>query len=432
MKSPLSNLLHGKYTESVEAVKLRESLELGGFAHVWGVGKRIKCRVYLIFRIWASSRLSRGLLAIGLLFASSAVAQGEQDLRIGVIVSQSGLSAVAGQTQAQAAAALAARWETDFFGKRIALELQDDGSSSVAAVRLAEELLDSGIHALVCCTTEAATEAVASVAEAAGVLMLTPGPLPEENTWAYGIRPDTATFLRSALLQLSSLGKPKIALMTLNTELGDEVLDTLSKFTVPGGAELVGTQRYRDNVNVLTPEALWIATRQPGSVLIWGTERDSSLALTALRARGFEGPVLLRPGVTVRGNSSNLISPYEFAAKLNEDHPSFASVVGFERALAQLYGPGKSTLEGAYLYDALLIIRAGLEQALVYGVDPADTQRFRGALYDAFLASSEVAGVTAVFDFSPDSFNGVQPYSLLLVERNGAELTLLSETLDAE
>ena len=369
-------------------------------------------------------------IVVGVLLSAFVGAQ-TQDLRVGVIVSQSGLAAREGQSQAQAAAALDEAWQDDFFARRIDLVVRDDGSSPLAAAELTRELLDSGVHALVCCTTPEALAIVAPIAQGAGLLLLSPSALPEDtlsqdNAWAFSVRPDTPALVRSALLQLSRLGRANVGLMTLNTELGDEVLAILERLSVPGGAELLGTQRYRPSINVLTPEALWIATRQPGAVFVWGEDRDTRLALAALRERGFEGPVLQRPGTTPLTGSSQLVSPYEFAADLSEDHPSFERLATFERDLAQLYGPGRSALEGAYLYDALLLIEAGLEQALVYGVDPTNTERFRSALYDAFLASGEVTGVTAVFDFEAGSFSGVEPYSLLLVTRTARGLELFS------
>lgn len=369
-------------------------------------------------------------IVVGVLLSALVGAQ-TQDLRVGVIVSQSGLAAREGQSQAQAAAALDEAWQDDFFARRIDLVVRDDGSSPLAAAELTRELLDSGVHALVCCTTPEALAIAAPIAQDAGLLLLSPSALPEDtlsqdNAWAFSVRPDTPALVRSALLQLSRLGRANVGLMTLNTELGDEVLAILERLSVPGGAELLGTQRYRPSINVLTPEALWIATRQPGAVFVWGEDRDTRLALAALRERGFEGPVLQRPGTTPLTGSSQLVSPYEFAADLSEDHPSFERLATFERDLAQLYGPGRSALEGAYLYDALLLIEAGLEQALVYGVDPTNTERFRSALYDAFLASGEVTGVTAVFDFEAGSFSGVEPYSLLLVTRTARGLELFS------
>ena len=381
------------------------------------------------------SYLRLGIVA-GVLLSAFVGAQ-TQDLRVGVIVSQSGLAAREGQAQAQAAASLDEAWQNDFFAQRIDLLMRDDGSSPLAAAELTRELLESGVHALVCCTTSEALAIAAPIAQDAGVLLLSPSALPEDtlsqdalsqdNAWAFSVRPDTPALVRSALLQLSRLDRASVGLMALNTELGDEVLALLERLSVPGGAELLGTQRYRPSINVLTPEALWIATRQPGAVFVWGEDRDTRLALAALRERGFEGPVLQRPGTTPLTGSSQLISPYEFAADLSEDHPSFESLATFERNLAQLYGPGRSTLEGAYLYDALLLVKAGLEQALVYGVDPTNTERFRSALYDAFLASGEVAGVTAVFDFEAGSFSGVEPYSLLLVTRTARGLELFSD-----
>ena len=362
------------------------------------------------------------LVCLLLTFLTLSVAQ---DLRVGLVLSQTGQAAAQGDTQTQTVNSLRRAWQNDPLGRRIELLVKDDGSSPVAAAEQARQLIEEGVHALVCCTTTEATRTVADVGAAAGVVVMSPSTLDAASGWLFSTRPDTQRLLQLALLRLAAGNNTSVALMTLDNAYGEDALAALESLTVEDGVELVEVTRYPPNAAVLTPEALWVATRQPAAVIVWGLPRDSRLAYEGLRARGFERPVLLNPqllagaefdtpGLDTLENALFPLNPLQLSADLTEAHPSFAAVVRYQATTGSAADP--------YLYDALYILRGALEQALVYGLSPDNLSAFRSATRDALVTGGRTPGVTAVFNYSEVDPLGIDPYSLLLGQVKNGEL----------
>ena len=363
----------------------------------------------------------RSTLLLGILWTLLSTGHA-QTLRVGVVLSQTGQARLAGSAQANALRALEARSA----GADIELFIRDDGSSPVAAAAAVQTLVETEeVHALICCTTPAATEGVSRYVEDAGVLTLSLSELPAEaNPWLFTLEPDAQRLLQSVILKQAASAKTRFALMTLNNDFGDEVEAALERLISPeAGVQLVAQQRYRPNVSVLTPEALWVATRLPETVLVWGFSPDVSLAYAALRARGYEGDSVLSPLVlepSARTDLARLVgallplSPVRVASTLPLSHPTAEATGAYFRLMASSYGPGRVPPEGAAAYDALLLLREAFAQAFSYGVALEETSVFRSALRDAFVSMSPVTGASAVYDYGETDPIGVVPTSLVL------------------
>ncbi len=362
----------------------------------------------------------RFLICICVLISSLSLAQ---DLKIGIILSQTGEAAQLGQAQARGFEAFMnpQALRTNPLGQRLQLMIRDDQSNPNRALALAGELLDEGVHALICCTLPDSHRAVAELVEGS---LLTLSPVAYSSAVATGFSVQAGSFrsLQSAILKFAEQGKQTVALMAADTAIGAEAEQALELLLSPGGIRLVESLRYPVAATVLTPEALWVATRLPEAVIVWGGTADSILAYQALRVRGYEQSVLLNPALVTGDRpparlegGSFILSPFLVTELLPETHPSLPMILRFQSDMARAFGPGYESLESAYAYDAMLLIQAALEEALVYGVSPTDTQRFRLALKDAFASGRTVAGSTAVFRFSPQSPWGVEPRSLVLV-----------------
>lgn len=215
---------------------------------------------------------------------------------IGVIASATGTFADVGRPQAHAAertgAALAVR---GVFGTPLRIEVRDDGGDPRRAEALAEELADAGAVAVVCCTTPAATARVAAALDR----RMTPHLAVAETDlsgrfWSFALVPDDRARLTAIAVDAAGLGKVGLALMTLATPVGDAALAALERALADAGRSLAGEARYPADALILTPEALWVATREPGAVIVWGLAPDLPIALDGLRRRGYAGPVYAR------------------------------------------------------------------------------------------------------------------------------------------
>jgi ABC-type branched-subunit amino acid transport system substrate-binding protein len=351
----------------------------------------------------------RLLLAVVLTaFAGLALAQ-PAAWTVGVIVSRIGPATATGVLQAHAAERFAASVATTgVFGTPLRVDVRDDAGDPARAVALAAELVADGAAAIVCCTTATATQQVAAELEASGtpLLALTAVDL-EGTTWTFALAADDRTRLTAVAVDAAGEGKTSLALMTLATPFGDAATAAFERALADAGRTLAGEARYPADAGVLTPEALWIATRQPGAVVVWGLPLDLPRALDALRARGYDGHVYARPealpawllerarlgGGAPRGDGDAWtgvrvpLAPAALADRLPADHPHHDAVAAFVgRALAgdpNAASPADRAVL-AQVDDALVWLRAGMEQVAALGLDDGPSVR-RQALRDALI-----------------------------------------------
>jgi ABC-type branched-subunit amino acid transport system substrate-binding protein len=296
-------------------------------------------------------RVTPLLLAL-LPFALLAGARAQtQPWTVGVVVSSSGTYADVGRPQAFAAERTAAALTLrGVFGTPLRVEVRDDGGDPRRAEALANELAEAGAVAVLCCTTPAATARVAEALHA----RLTPHLALAETDlagrfWSFALVPDDRARLTAIAVDATRLGKVSLALMTLDTPYGAASEAALVQALADTGRSLAGETRYPADATVLTPEALWVATREPGAVVVWGLAGDLPVALDALSRRGYVGPVYARAaalppfalrrlgaaGAPMRDANDlwagvrSAVAPAVLAGRLPPEHPHAAAVDAF-------------------------------------------------------------------------------------------------------
>jgi ABC-type branched-subunit amino acid transport system substrate-binding protein len=343
-----------------------------------------------------------------LLPASTAFADG---WTVGVIVSASGPYAEVGRAQAYAAERTAAALARDgVFGAPFQVLVRDDAGDPRRAEVLAGELVDAGALAVVCCTTPAATARVVPALDARRTphLALAVTDL-ADRFWSVSLAPTDRTRLTAIAVDASGQGKASLAMMTLDSGFGAASLDAFERALADAGSSLAGEARYPADAAVLTPEALWIATRQPGAVVVWGLPRDLPVALDGLRRRGYEGIVYARDAALPAPAWDRLapagahtfdpddawtgvrvaLSPAALAGRLPPDHPHASGVAAF---VGRVLG-GDPTVASpfdratmAQVDDALVWLHAAFEQVAAIGLDASAATR-RLAVRDALIGA---------------------------------------------
>jgi len=354
-------------------------------------------------------RAVRLLIALcALLPASAALAGG---WTVGVIVSATGPHADVGRAQAYAAERTAAAFARNgVFGAPFEVVVRDDAGDPGRAEVLAGELADAGAHAVVCCTTPAAT---ARVANALDTRMTPHLALAEADLagrfWSVSLAPTDRTRLTAIAVDAAGQGKASLAMMTLDSDFGGDALEAFARALADTGRELAGEARYRSDAAVLTPEGLWIATRQPGAVVVWGLPRDLPAAVDGLRRRGYEGMVYVRDAALPALAWDRLaqagahvfdqddawaglrvaLPPAALAGLLPPDHPHAASVAAF---VGRVLGGDPSAASPsdratmAQVDDALVWLHAAFEQVAAIGLDTGAVIR-RLAVRDALIGA---------------------------------------------
>lgn len=347
--------------------------------------------------------------------ASLASAQGaaQPAWSVGVITSSSAGGPLGAEQAREAEFTAAALARQGVFGAPFTVDVRDDAGDTRRAEALAHDLIDAGALVLVCCTTASASERVSALAEASGVVLLSLDGASEDGHWTFPMRPDVRTQLTAAAVFAAERGETSLALMTLDNAFGDEAADAFERALSDAGRHAAGTVRYPPTATVLTPEALWAATRVPSAVMVWGLQHDTRLALDGLRRRGWLGPVHVRPEavpagvwsrfeVTTAGPTSpptdgdvwwqvrSATAPVSVATLLPPEHPNReAALAALDRLTAAGVRIDAVTLASvARVGDALVLAQRSFEQVAALGL-PAGlpVATVRQAVLDALVSA---------------------------------------------
>lgn len=377
------------------------------------------------------------LLSIALLLLWSwSSAQPAGGVSVGVIASRTGEAAGAGASQALAAFGWAreTREAGGVFGVRVDVEVLDDAGSPARAAEQARRLAEGGAWAVVCCTTPAATAAVSAVAEELGLLHLAlsdPSPLTVSTRgstyWTFTLWPTEVDALSAAVADALAAGRGSFALMTTDDGYGDAVADALRSLVGYAGMRLVREERFATGATELRPEALLVATSQPGAVAVWASGPDTATAVSALRARGYEGLVYVRPALAAPASPRLPAATYEgvrfplppvyVADALPPAYVCRAEVAAATERIAQLYGGVADVPAAAGVVDALDLVAAAIEQLYLMQLPPdSSLPVLRQALRDAAVGLPPRCGAWGQLDLQEGRTSAVVAGSLVGVE----------------
>lgn len=350
------------------------------------------------------------VLVVALTGAASAV----DVWRIGVVVSSSAGSALGAQQAQLARVSALALADGGVFGAPFEVLLRDDGGDPRRAEALATELVAEGALALVCCTTVAASERVALLAERVGVPLLALDGATAAGTWTYAMRADARTQLTAMAVDAGDAGRFSLALMAPDNAFGDAAAAAFERAMADTARTVAVEVRYDAGARVLTPEALLAATRQPGAIVIWGGSDDTALALDGLRRRGWFGQTYVRPealaatawsrlaigglaaastpsGSDPWGGVSSVLAPVSMAESLPLEHPNRAAALASLGRIEAAVGavPPLRRAELAVVDDALQLLHHAFEQVAALGLGAGlDAARVRQAVLDAVASAS--------------------------------------------
>ncbi len=374
------------------------------------------------------------LLAILLTLGSAAAAT---PFTVGVIVSKEGTARVTGSAEALAAIAYASRLRASggIFGTPLDVRVEDDAGDPTKAVQAAHTLIADGIDALVCCTTEAASVQVARVAETSGVVLLSPSSLEDAAGtpyWSFSLAPRDKDALAAVVADASARSLGSLALMTLDNGFGDAAVKDLKALLSVAGLGYAGEARYPPGADVLTPEALWVATRQPGGVVVWGLKSDLLPAVDGLDRRGYRGPVYARSALlkpVMGGLALGRLDGVRFAVApvtVAQGLPKSATCAEAARTAADrlrgVYGGVIDLAPAAPVYDAIDLLRSAFEQVAALRLPEGNISARRQALRDSLVGLPATCGAGGLYDLREGQRDAVEPAGLAMAVVQGGRL----------
>lgn len=351
------------------------------------------------------------------------------DITVGFVTSLSGAGASIGIPYGEGIKA-AYEFQSEVGGEKIKLIQLDDGSDPSAATRAARKLVEEeGVDLLIGTATAPSTIAMIAVANELKVPMIAVSPInvaPAEGGERWGIAvPQTPQLMVKVIADhMKKEGVKTVGFIGYSDAWGDFVYNGAKAAEAEGGPKVTTNERYARTDTSVTAQALKVIATRPDAFINGGSGTQGALPLLELRQRGFKGdfygtPSLLNPDfIRVGGKAADGVEvsagPVIVTDQLPDGH--FAKEIGtkFHEAYKKVNGKDATDGFSGYSFDGWLIFLNAAEAALKQS-EPG-TPEFRKALNEAIFSTKDLAGVHAVYNFTPESSYGVDERSLVVVK----------------
>ena len=371
-----------------------------------------------------------------LLLASNVVLA---DIKIGVIASSTGPTAVVGIPQKNTVALL----PTEMGGQKVSYIVLDDASDPTNAVTNVKKLIsEHKVDALIGPTTTPAALAILDfVAESQVPLLTTVGssaiilPMDERKRWVFKTTQNDDLIAEAMLDNMTAAGVKTVGFIGFNDPYGENWFKVFAPMAEKAGLRLVASERYSRTDQSATGQVLKLIAARPDAVLIAATGSPAVMPQAGLQEKGYKGRVyqthgvatndFIRIGGKVVEGTLMAGGPMLVAADLAASNPIKPVALGYIATYEAKYGAGTMSTFGANTYDAGLLLQKSVPQALK-SAKPG-TPEFRQALRNALETSREVIGAQGVFNMSTQNHNGMDRRARVMMVVKGGKWVLLND-----
>ena len=366
-----------------------------------------------------------------------AVGVAHADLKIGVIASSTGVTAVVGIPQKNTAALL----PVEIGGQKVEYIVLDDASDPTNAVTNVKKLLtEHKVDALIGPTTTPAALAMLDfVAESKTPLVTTVGssalvqPMDDKKKWVFKTTQNDDLIAEAVIEHMTKTGVKTIGFIGFNDPYGENWFKVFAPMAEKAGLKIVASERYTRTDASVTGQALKLLAAKPDAVFIAATGGPAVLPQATLLEKGYKGKLYQTHGVATNdfiklGGAKvegTLMAggPMLVADDLAAKNPIKAVAQGYIKAYEAKYGAGTTSTFGANTFDAGLLLGKAIPEALKKA--KPGTPEFRAALRDALEATKEVVGAQGVFNMTPQNHNGMDARARVMMTVKSGKWTLV-------
>lgn len=359
------------------------------------------------------------------------------DLKIGVIASSTGVTAIVGIPQKNTVALLPA----EIAGQKVEYIVLDDTSDPTHAVTNVKKLLsEHKVDALIGPTTTPAALAMLDfVAESKTPLLTTVGssalvqPMDEKKKWVFKTTQNDDLIAEAVIEHMTKTGVKTIGFIGFNDPYGENWFKVFSPMAEKAGLKIIANERFTRTDQSVTGQALKLLAAKPDAVFIAATGGPAVLPQTTLLEKGYKGKLYQTHGVAtndfIRLGGAKVEGtlmaggPMLVANDLPAANPIKAVAQGYIKDYEAKYGAGTTSTFGANTFDAGLLLGKAIPEALKKA--KPGTPEFRAALRDALEATKEVVGAQGVFTMTPQNHNGMDARARVMMTVKGGKWTLV-------
>ncbi|MCB4359454.1 ABC transporter substrate-binding protein [Quatrionicoccus australiensis] len=380
--------------------------------------------------------LSRfSLLAALLVLAGVAQA----DIKIGVVASSTGPTAVVGIPQKNTVALL----PNEIAGQKIEYIVLDDASDPTNAVTGVKKLLaEHKVDALIGPTTTPAALAILDfVAESKTPLLTTVGsssvvlPIDDKKKWVFKTTQNDDLIAEAVIAHMTANGVKTLGFIGFNDPYGENWFKVFGGLAEKAGLSIIANERFSRTDQSVTGQVLKVIAARPDAVFIAATGGPAVLPQAGLQEKGYKGRIyqthgvatndFIRLGGKVVEGTLMAGGPLLAADDLPNSNPIKAVALGYIKAYEGRYGVGTMSTFGANTWDAGLLLQKAIPLALKKA--KPGMPEFRVALRDVLEQSKEVVGAQGVFNMTAQNHNGMDQRSRVMMTVKGGKWVLLKD-----
>jgi len=354
----------------------------------------------------------------------------QAQMKIGVIASATGATAVVGIPQKNSAALLPKK----IGNIDVEYIVLDDASDSTQTVTLVKKLLDEQkVDAIIGPSgspnamgtlqfiSEAKTPLLAPVGTVAVVL-----PMDDQKRWVFKTTQNDGLICEALVAHMVKKGVKTVGFIGLSDAYGESWWRTFSAMAEKANIKITANERFQRTDQSVIGQAAKIIAANPEVVLIGAAGGPTVLPHTTLVERGYKGqiyqthgaatPDFVRLGGKAVEGTIMAASLMLVLDQMPDSNVSKKMAIDYIAAYEKVYGTKPATF-GANVYDAGLLLQHAVPEAAKKA--KPGTPEFRAALRDALESTKELVGTQGVYNMSPQDHSGF--------DRRGRELMTLKD-----
>ena len=239
--------------------------------------------------------------------------------------------------------------------------------------------------------------------------------------------------IKAMLFAAAESGKKKVAVITPNSEYGNEAIQATEQFAGAYGLQYVGVERYDPAATDMTPQLTKLRAKNADAVIAFSVLPQSSIIAKNAKQIGLNALLIQGPGgasdayLTGAGDAANgtLVQGSKSLVPdtVPESDPQKPTLVAFDTAYRAATGkPGNQFAGNSW--DAFTLLQAALEKG---DVDPSNVTKARQALLDSLNTNiQDVPGLNARYTFTKDDHASESMKGLSVLKVEGGKYVLFN------
>ena len=374
------------------------------------------------------TRLTLTAAAFAAAMMSTAAFAQTAEITIGLSLSTTGPAAALGIPERNALEFV----PKEIDGVPLKLIVLDDGGDPTAATTNARRFVtESKADIIMGSSTTPPSVAISTVANEAGIphFSLAPMPVNEARAKWTVVMPQPVPVMGKVIYDnMKAKGVKTIGYIGYSDSYGDLWFNDLKTQTAPMGMTIVDEERFARPDTSVAGQVLKLVAANPDAILVGASGTAAALPQSALRERGYKGPIYQTHGaasmdfIRIAGPAAEgvlmasgpVMDPEGQADSALTKKPGMTLNTAYEGK----YGPNSRSQFAGHSYDAFEVLKRVIPVALKAG--KPGTAEFREGIRQALMSEKDLAASQAVYNFTDKDRYGVDERSrILLTVKNG-------------